>query len=186
MKKSLFALAAATALALPATPVLAADFGGTVSSGLVASQQIAPADQTLGYDRDKRRYRESRRDYRDDRRYDRRYDRRDDRRDYREDRRDYRDDYRDVRRHDVRYDRNGRYVEPRRVNRGDHVWRGRDGQYYCQRENGTTGLIIGAAGGALLGRTIDTRGDRTIGTLLGAALGGVLGREIDRGGARCR
>ena len=40
--------------------------------------------------------------------------------------------------------------------------------------------------GALLGRSIDTRGDRTVGTLLGAALGGVLGREIDRGGARCR
>ena len=66
------------------------------------------------------------------------------------------------------------------------MWQGRDGRYYCQRENGTTGLIIGAAGGALVGRSIDTRGDRTVGTLLGAVLGGVLGREIDRGSARCR
>ncbi|MBV7260383.1 glycine zipper 2TM domain-containing protein [Erythrobacter crassostreae] len=85
-----------------------------------------------------------------------------------------------------RYDRYGRYNEPQRVRRGDRVWRGRDGRYYCKRENGTTGLIIGAAGGALLGRAIDTRGDRTVGTLLGGALGAVLGREIDRGSARCR
>lgn len=84
------------------------------------------------------------------------------------------------------YDRRGRYIEPRRVRRGDRVWQGRDGRYYCERGNGTTGLIIGAAGGALLGRAIDTRGDRTVGTLLGGALGAVLGREIDRGGARCR
>ena len=84
------------------------------------------------------------------------------------------------------YDSNGRYKEPRRISRSDRTWQGRDGRYYCKRSNGTTGLIIGAAGGALLGRAIDTRGDRTIGTLLGAAGGGVLGREIDRGGARCR
>ncbi len=84
------------------------------------------------------------------------------------------------------YDRDGRYYEPRRVSRNDRVWQGNDGRYYCKRDNGTTGLIIGAAGGALLGRTIDTRGDRTVGTLLGGALGAVLGREIDRGSARCR
>lgn len=84
------------------------------------------------------------------------------------------------------YDQYGRYYEPRRVSRGDSYWQGDDGRYYCRRENGTTGLIIGAAGGALVGRMIDTRGDRTIGTLLGAALGGVLGREIERGTARCR
>lgn len=89
-------------------------------------------------------------------------------------------------RRDRAYDRNGYYIEPRRVRRGDRVWQGRDGRYYCKRDNGTTGLIIGAAGGALLGRSIDTRGDRTIGTLLGGALGAVLGREIDRGSARCR
>jgi uncharacterized protein YcfJ len=84
------------------------------------------------------------------------------------------------------YDNNGRYYEPQRLSRNDRVWRGRDGRYYCKRKNGTTGLIIGAAAGALIGRSIDTRGDRTIGTLLGAAGGGVLGREIDRGGMKCR
>ncbi|MEO5707557.1 MAG: glycine zipper 2TM domain-containing protein [Alteraurantiacibacter sp.] len=94
-------------------------------------------------------------------------------------------------RHDDRndrrvYDDRGRYTEPRRVSRGDSVWRGNDGRYYCRRDNGTTGLIIGAAGGALIGREVDSQGSRTVGTVLGAAIGGLLGREIDRGGARCR
>ena len=94
---------------------------------------------------------------------------------------------RDQRRYrNSQYDQYGRYYEPRRVSSRDSVWQGDDGRYYCRRENGTTGLIIGAAGGALVGRMIDTRGDRTVGTLLGAALGGVLGREIQRGTARCR
>ena len=84
------------------------------------------------------------------------------------------------------YDSRGRYVEPRRLTRNDRVWRGNDGRYYCRRSNGTTGLIIGAAGGALLGRAIDGGRDRTAGTLLGAAGGALLGREIDRSNARCR
>jgi len=84
------------------------------------------------------------------------------------------------------YDRRGRYRKPRHLRGRDRVWRGRDGRYYCERDNGTTGLVIGAGVGALLGRTIDTRGDRTVGTLLGGALGAVLGRELDRGDLRCR
>lgn len=84
------------------------------------------------------------------------------------------------------YDRYGRYTQPHRLSRNDRVWRGRDGRYYCRRGNGTTGLIIGAGVGALLGRAIDTRGDRALGTILGAAGGGLLGREIDRGNVRCR
>ncbi|MFU7528178.1 glycine zipper 2TM domain-containing protein [Qipengyuania sp. ASV99] len=84
------------------------------------------------------------------------------------------------------YDRRGRYHEPRRIGHRDRVWRGRDGNYYCERDNGTTGLVIGAGLGALAGRAIDTRGDRTVGTLLGALAGGLLGREIDRNELRCR
>ncbi|MBX9883347.1 MAG: glycine zipper 2TM domain-containing protein [Novosphingobium sp.] len=84
------------------------------------------------------------------------------------------------------YDQRGRYNEPRPLTSRDRVWRGRDGRYYCKRSNGTTGLVIGAVGGALVGRTIDTRGDRTLGTLLGAAGGALLGREIDRSTSRCR
>jgi hypothetical protein len=84
------------------------------------------------------------------------------------------------------YDSRGRYVEPRRLGRNDRVWRGDDGRWRCRRDNGTTGLIIGAGAGALLGRAIDTEGDRAMGTVLGAVGGGLLGREIDRGGMRCR
>jgi uncharacterized protein YcfJ len=84
------------------------------------------------------------------------------------------------------YDSRGRYLEPRRLGRDDRVWRGNDGRYYCRRNNGTTGLIVGAAAGALLGRAIDSRGDRMLGTLLGGAGGALLGREIERGGIRCR
>ncbi len=88
--------------------------------------------------------------------------------------------------HDGEYDRYGRYTQPHAISSRDRVWRGRDGRYYCKRNNGTTGLVIGAVGGALVGRTIDTRGDRTVGTLLGAAGGALLGREIERSGSRCR
>jgi hypothetical protein len=67
-------------------------------------------------------------------------------------------------------------------------WRGRDGRRYCRRSDGTTGLVVGAVGGALVGRTIDTRGDRSGGTILGAIAGGLAGREIDRSSSkrRCR
>lgn len=68
------------------------------------------------------------------------------------------------------------------------VWRDSHGRLRCKRPNGTTGLIVGAAGGALIGRAIDTRGERATGTILGAAAGALLGREVDRNrkGYRCR
>jgi hypothetical protein len=73
--------------------------------------------------------------------------------------------------------------------RGDYyrgpVWQGRDGRMYCRRSNGTTGLIVGAAAGALIGRAVDGGRNRTTGTIVGAAAGALLGREVDRG-ARCR
>ncbi|MHA4839081.1 glycine zipper 2TM domain-containing protein [Sphingopyxis sp. MSC1_008] len=57
----------------------------------------------------------------------------------------------------------------------------RDKRYYRNcRTSGTTGLIVGGAAGALLGREVDRRGDRATGTILGAAGGALLGREIDR------
>lgn len=84
------------------------------------------------------------------------------------------------------YDSRGYYITPRRVTRDSYIWRGRDGRYYCKRDNGTTGLIIGAGVGALAGHELAGRGDKTLGALLGAAVGGVLGREIDRGNLQCR
>ncbi|QJB69072.1 glycine zipper 2TM domain-containing protein [Parasphingorhabdus halotolerans] len=88
--------------------------------------------------------------------------------------------------HKNRYDDRGRYYEPQALRRDDRIWRGNDGRYHCKRDNGTTGLIIGGAVGALLGRELDGGRDRTVGTLLGAAGGALLGREIDRGGLKCR
>ena len=69
----------------------------------------------------------------------------------------------------------------------NQVWRGNDGRYYCRRKNGTTGLIVGGAAGALIGRSIAGRGDNTLGTILGAAGGALLGRAVERGSsARCQ
>ncbi len=89
---------------------------------------------------------------------------------------------------DGRYRNYGRsYDEP--VYRNTRTWRGNDGRYYCKKKDGTTGLIIGGAAGALLGREIAGRGDNTLGTILGGVGGALLGREIDRGGSnnrRCR
>ncbi|UZK70878.1 glycine zipper 2TM domain-containing protein [Sphingomonas sp. S1-29] len=65
-------------------------------------------------------------------------------------------------------------------------WRGRDGKRYCRKPDGTTGLVVGGVAGALVGRTIDTRGDRTLGTLVGAGAGAVAGRAIERGASKCR
>jgi hypothetical protein len=69
---------------------------------------------------------------------------------------------------------------------GIRYWRGSRGEYYCRRPNGTTGLIVGAAAGALAGRAIDTRGERATGTILGGVVGALLGRQIERGTVRCR
>jgi outer membrane lipoprotein SlyB len=78
----------------------------------------------------------------------------------------------------AQYDRYGNYV--------GRTWRGRDGRYYCRRSNGTTGLIVGGAAGALLGRSIDGGRDRTAGTLIGAAAGALIGREVQRSRSRRR
>ena len=84
------------------------------------------------------------------------------------------------------YDSRGRYRQPHYINRNSHVWRGRDGRYYCRLENPTPGLVIGAGVGALAGHELAGNGDRTLGAILGGVLGGVLGRQIDRGDLRCR
>ncbi len=66
----------------------------------------------------------------------------------------------------------------------------RSDRYYDRRSysrcRGTTGTVIGGAGGALLGREIAGRGSRTTGTILGAAAGALLGREIHKSSCRSR
>jgi len=66
------------------------------------------------------------------------------------------------------------------------TWRDSRGRYRCRRPNGTTGLIIGGAAGALAGRAIDTRGERATGTIVGAVAGALVGREIQRSNSRRR
>ena len=80
------------------------------------------------------------------------------------------------------------YRHSHRVDNGVQYWQGQDGRYYCKRSNGTVGLLVGGAAGALIGRAIDTRGSRATGTIVGAAAGALLGREIQRSRsqARCR
>lgn len=91
------------------------------------------------------------------------------------------------RRYDRRYARaNDRGYRGDRVHRNTRVWRGNDGRYYCRKDNGTTGLLIGAAVGGLIGNEVAGRGDKTLGAILGAVGGGLLGREIDRSDSRCR
>ena len=83
-----------------------------------------------------------------------------------------------------RYYRGG--YEPMRVTRHTRIYRGYDNRYYCRRDDGTTGLIVGAAVGGLLGNSLKGGGSGVLETLIGAGAGGLLGREIDRGGVSCR
>ena len=67
------------------------------------------------------------------------------------------------------------------------TWRDSQGRTRCRKRNGTVGLIVGGAAGALVGRAIDNRGSRATGTILGAAAGALLGREVQKSrGFRCR
>ncbi|MHA6317092.1 glycine zipper 2TM domain-containing protein [Altererythrobacter sp. CAU 1778] len=77
-------------------------------------------------------------------------------------------------------------ISYRRTNDGIRYWEGRDGRYYCRKGDGTVGLLIGGAAGALVGRAIDTRGERATGTILGAAAGALLGKKVAEGRNRCR
>lgn len=123
------------------------------------SHAAVTGDMTFGH-KDKHRYRHDRhaRDYRG-----------------------YRGGY-DARPYYEGYARN--YGEP--VRSDTRVWRGNDGRYYCRRENGTTGLLVGAGVGALIGHEVAGRGgDRTLGAILGGAAGALLGRSIDRSSTRC-
>lgn len=87
-----------------------------------------------------------------------------------------------------RYYRDDPRYQERVLASDDRVYAGNDGRYYCKRSDGTTGLIIGAAGGGILGNVIDGGRSRTVGTLIGAALGGLAGRAVERNQAevRCR
>ncbi|MBU6266680.1 MAG: glycine zipper 2TM domain-containing protein [Sphingomonadales bacterium] len=75
--------------------------------------------------------------------------------------------------------------QERVMTRNDRIWYA-NGGYRCRRSDGTTGTIVGAALGGLLGNGLAGRGDRTLGTILGVTGGAVIGRSIDRGEVHCR
>ena len=87
-----------------------------------------------------------------------------------------------------RYYRNDNRYQERVLTSNDRVYRGSDGQYYCKRNDGTTGLIVGAVGGGVLGNVIDGGHSRGVGTILGALAGGLVGRSVDQNSSqvRCR
>ncbi|MEO5868086.1 MAG: glycine zipper 2TM domain-containing protein [Sphingomonas sp.] len=87
-----------------------------------------------------------------------------------------------------RYYRSGSSYQERVLGSDDRVYAGTDGRYYCKRNDGTTGLIIGAGAGGVLGNVIDGGHSRVVGTLLGAAVGAVAGKAIDQNSSqvRCR
>lgn len=88
--------------------------------------------------------------------------------------------------------RDGSQYQERALANDDRVYRGTDGRYYCKRNDGTTGLIVGGVGGAVLGNVIDGGRSRAVGTILGGVLGAVAGRAVERsandrnGEIRCR
>lgn len=83
--------------------------------------------------------------------------------------------------------RNGHYKQQRHAqqyNQGYYDDGYQNDRYYGQSRqrcrSGTTGAILGAAAGALLGREVMGRRSRTTGTIIGAAGGGLAGRALTR------
>jgi len=103
----------------------------------------------------------------------------DDERDVYENRAGYWDASRYYRQDDRRY-------RPQRLGRNDRVYRGSDNRYYCRRDDGTTGLIVGGISGGLLGNIIAPGGSKTLGTIIGAAAGAAIGKAVDDGDVVCR
>jgi len=88
----------------------------------------------------------------------------------------------------ARYYRSGPNYQERVLSTNDRVYAGNDGRYYCKRNDGTTGLIVGGAAGGILGNVIDGGHSRIVGTLLGGAAGALAGKAIDQNNSqvRCR
>ena len=185
MKSLLIAASAVATLApvaMPA-PALALDRRDVRQEQRECRRELRKADSRREYNRELRECRrEINREVRDNRR-DRREAIRDWRRSRNYDWNRYEPGYN--RYYADRYYRSGSYYADRRLSRYDRVYRGYDGRYYCRRNDGTTGLIIGAGIGALLGNQVDIGGSRTLNTILGGAAGAAIGASIDRGNLRC-
>ncbi len=67
-----------------------------------------------------------------------------------------------------------RAYRARRINRNDRIYRGSDNRYYCRRDDGTTGLIVGGVTGGVLGNIIAPGGSKVLGTVIGAGAGALI------------
>jgi hypothetical protein len=162
------------------TPVIKGIIAAVLAA--MALPAASPALAQRPADREYRRdVREARKDYR---------------RHVRDARKDRREDYRryDYNHPDPRYGgyqanryyREGSNYRPRRLAANDRIYRGNDNRYYCRRDDGTTGLIIGGLAGGVLGNVIAPGGSKTLGTILGGGGGALLGRSVDRNDVSCR
>jgi hypothetical protein len=154
----------------------------TVSALLACfiTAQPAPLLAQGRWDRNDR-WEEQRRDReRREARRERERDRREARREYREERREA---YWDASRY---YRSDARRYRPQRLGRNDRIYRGSDNRYYCKRDDGTTGLIIGGVSGAVLGNIIAPGGSKILGTIIGGGAGALIGRAIDDGDIVCK
>lgn len=163
--------------------------GATVLGGLAATPAYADPPHKRGWDRGEHRGKDRDRHWRDDRRHDQRNDRA--RRghttivynyDYNRPDPRYRGYY--ANRYYRPYDRYG--YTPVRVTRETRIYRGSDDRYYCRRSDGTTGLIVGAVLGGVIGDRLDRGRSSPLGLLIGAGAGAAIGQSIDRGGVTCR
>ena len=100
---------------------------------------------------------------------------------YRGDRHAYEQAYNDGYNGGGYYDRG--YRDDRRF-QGARQYRDSRGYYRNRNQrcnSGTTGTIIGAIAGGLLGRSIDGGRDRAAGTIIGGAAGALAGRAVGKG-----
>lgn len=165
-----------------------------LTTALVAASMLATVPSAaLAFDKDDRKewrkdQNEARKEYRKDMKEARKH--------YRAARR---DDWRSYRSYDYnrvdpqygnyyadRYYRDGSSYQPRQLAYNDRIYRGQNGQYYCRRPDGTTGLIIGGLAGGALGNVLAPGGSKTLGTIIGAVGGGIAGRALDRNKVSCR
>jgi hypothetical protein len=95
----------------------------------------------------------------------------------------------DYGRYEQSYDRYADRYQDRRYD-DRYADRGYDDRTYRsdRRCSGTTGTIVGGAGGALAGRAISRSGSRNggglTGTIIGGALGALTGRAVDKSSCR--
>ncbi|HEX4913337.1 MAG TPA: hypothetical protein VFV51_05245 [Vicinamibacterales bacterium] len=158
--------------------ILLASFAGTSPAMAMEQRRDRDRDRDRWEDRWEQRREERRRE---ERRREARRERREERREAYQD--GYREGYWDAARY---YRRDDRRYRPYRMTRNDRVYRGSDNRYYCRRDDGTTGLIVGGVAGAVLGNVIAPGGSKVLGSIIGGGAGALIGRAIDDGDIQCR